>query len=294
MKKYLPFICFVFLLTSTKGQQIFRLSQFTQHNYLFNPGATGANNQSSIGITYKKMWSGIDGGPQTTVLFADKYFDDKKIGLGGFIYNDITGPTSRSGIELNLSYAIPFSENKKLLFGLGLMGLQEKIDKLALEKYIPGDPLMNGPASKNIGDANAGIYFASNKINVGFSVKQLIQSKLNFITTNIDLEGRLYRQYYLMGSYNWETDDENTIVPNLLLKLAENAPSDVEFGAKIIHKNILWSGFNYHLHQYFSAFAGLKLKNKFSVGYAYDLYKTPLSVFDSGGDSHEISLIYFY
>ena len=279
---------------SLKSQQIFRLSQYMQHNYLFNPAASGTNNNSSIGITYKTMWSGIEGGPENILLYGDRYFSKNKVGISSFVYNDVTGPTSRSGLEINFSYAIPFSENKKLQFGLGLMGIQERIDKIALQKYIPNDPLIAGVQTKNTGDASGGIYYSSKDINLGISVKQLIQSKLNFITNNNNPSGRLYRQYYLMGSYNWQTDEENVIVPNFLLKLTENAPTDFEIGSKIIHKNILWTGFNYHRGQDFSAFAGVTLNKKYSIGYAYDLYKTPLSLFDSGGDSHEISLVYLY
>ena len=62
----------------TKAQQIFTFSQFMQHNFLFNPAAAGANDQSSIGGSYRKMWAGIDGGPQTTFLYGDKFFAKKR------------------------------------------------------------------------------------------------------------------------------------------------------------------------------------------------------------------------
>jgi len=281
-------------MQNAMAQQTFRLSQYMQHNYLFNPAAAGASGNPSIGITYKKMWSGIDGGPQTTVLYGDNYFSKYKVGASATIYNDVTGPTSRSGGEIAVSYAVPLSDKRKIQFGLSGTVLQERLDKAAVEKYIPGDPILAGPGSWVTGDAAAGVYYASPTINFGFSVKQLIQSKLDLIKTATEIEGRLYRHYYLMGSYNWRTDEDNVIVPNFLVKFMENAPVDIEAGARLEHKDLIWIGFNFHHQQDFSAFAGLKINHKYMIGYAYDQYKTPLSIFDAGGSAHELSLRYAF
>ncbi len=296
MKRYSCFLLILTFFTSSalQAQQIFRLSQYMQHNYLFNPAAAGAGEHPAAGITYKKMWTGIEDGPQTLLVYGDKYFASQKTGVGLVIYNDVTGPTSRSGAELNVSYSIPFANKKRLMFGLAGQFAQERIDKSAVEKYIPGDPILAGPGSVFTADAAAGVYFTSPTINIGFSTKQLIQSKIDLIKTETALEARLYRHYYLMGSYNWQTDEDNVLVPNFLVKFAENAPADVEAGCRIEHKKLLWLGFNFHMNQDFSAFAGFKLDKKLSIGYAYDQYKTPLSIFDSGGGSHELTFIYSF
>jgi len=72
----LALVCFA--TTTITAQQTFRLSQYMQHNYVFNPAAAGMNDLSSIGVTYKKMWEGIEGGPQTTLLFGDTYLNKYK------------------------------------------------------------------------------------------------------------------------------------------------------------------------------------------------------------------------
>ena len=243
------------VFASSNAQQIFRLSQYLQHNYIFNPAASGAGEYGSVIVSYKKMWSGIEGGPQTILACADKYFKKYKTGFSSVLFNDVTGPTSRSGVELNGSYTVPFTDKRKLYLGLGALLLQERVDKNVLEKYIPGDPLLTSSGSVVTGDASAGLYYISPKLNVGFSVKQLVQSKLNLIQSSTSIEGKLYRQYYLMGSYNLRTDEENVIVPNFLVKMSQNAPADIEAGAKIIHKDMIWGGFNFHYDQDYTAFA---------------------------------------
>lgn len=284
----------VFMLNTNKAQQIFKLSQYTQHNFLYNPAAAGANDEASIGATYRKMWSGMPGGPQTTLLYGDKYFAKKKTGIGISLYTDKTGPTSRTGGQANISYSVEMGNERRLMFGLAGTVLQYRIDKESFSHYIPNDPLLASDGTEIKGDAAAGIYYRSNTFNAGVSVQQLVQSKLNFVKSSSNPEGRLYRHYFVMANYNWRTDESNVLVPNVLLKYLPNTPVDFEGGVRLEHKDLIWVGFNYHYKQSYSAFAGLKVDHKLAIGYALDVYNTPLSVFDDGGTAHEISLRYYF
>ena len=297
LKSIIALLLLSVCLTNANAQQIFRMSQYNQHNFMVNPAAAGANDDASIGAAYRKMWAGIDGGPQTTILFGDKYFAKKKVGLAVVLYDDKTGPTSRTGGEVNLSYSVPLENGKRIMFGLGGQVLQHKINKAELagsEYFDPTDPLMSAPANVTKGDASAGIYYKSPTLNAGISVQQLIQSKLDFIKGSTTEQGRQYRHYNFVASYNIVTDEENVLIPNAIIRYLPNAPLEVEVGARIEHKDILWVGFNYHFKQSYAALAGVKINKKLAIGYAYDVYKTPLSIFYDGGDAHEITLRYFF
>lgn len=281
--------------TNANAQQIFRIAQFTQHNFLYNPAASGAGDYASVGASYRKMWSGIDGGPQTALFFADKYFEKKKTGVGLFLYDDKTGPTSRTGGQLSLSYSVELgSKQKRLMFGLAGEMLQYKIDKEAIQDYIPGDPLLASSGSKMKADAAAGIYLRTPTINVGISVQNILQAKLDFIKGNTNPKGKLYRHYFFMANYNWKVDEDNVLIPNALLKYVANTPVDFEAGVRLEHKDMLWLGLSYHHNQSYNAFAGVKINKRFAIGYAYEQYTTPLSLFDDGGGANEIMLRYFF
>ncbi|UEG49091.1 type IX secretion system membrane protein PorP/SprF [Ferruginibacter lapsinanis] len=295
LKKIFSVLMLSSCFANAGAQQVFKISQFTQHNYLFNPAAAGANDIASVGVTYRKMWSGITGGPQTVLLFADKYFAKKNTGVGFFLYDDKTGPTSRTGGELNLSYSVKLgSDSKRLMLGLAGEVLQYKIDKAAMQNYIPDDPLLASSGSTIKGDAAAGIYYKSPTLNLGVSIKNILQSKLEFIKGSTNPSGKLYRHYYFMGSYNWKVDEDNVIVPNALVQYLPNAPVDVQAGVRLEHKDLLWVGGNYTYKQSYSLFAGVKINHKLAIGYGYDQYNTPLSIFDNGGDAHEIMIRYFF
>lgn len=293
LKSIISFSLLLVLGNTTHAQQIFTISQFTQHNFLFNPAAAGASDDASIGATYRKMWAGIDGGPQTTLLYFDKYFEKKKAGLAVVLYDDKTGPTSRSGGQVNLSYSIDMQQGRRLMFGLAGNVMQYKINKAVLQQYIPNDPLLAGSDNTIKADAAAGVYYKSPTLNLGFSVQQLVQSKFNYIKTNNNPSGKLYRHFYLMGSYNWKVDEDNVLIPNAMVQYLPNAPVYYSAGVRLEHRDMFWVGGNYHHQQSYSLFAGVKVDHKLAIGYAFDQYSTPLSIFDDGSGAHEISLRYF-
>jgi type IX secretion system PorP/SprF family membrane protein len=283
----------VMMSMSSYAQQIFKVAQFVKHNYLYNPAAAGAEEKSSVGASYRKMWSAMPGGPQTTFLYGDTYFSGKKTGVGILLYTDKTGPTSRTGGQLDISYSIDFQNGKRLMFGLAGMFMQYRIDKTSFNRYIPNDPLLSSDGTELKGDAAAGIYYRSNTLNIGFSAQQLLQSKLNFIKSTSNPDGRLYRHYFLSGHYNWKADEDNVIVPHFSVIYIPNAPAEAEFGALLEHKKLLWVGLGYHYKQSYTAMAGVNIKKQLSLGYAYQQYRTPLSVFADGSNAHEVSLRYF-
>lgn len=287
-------IAFFAFSSNVFSQQVFKVSQFVQHNYIYNPAATGANEESSLGVATRKMWSGIAGGPQTNIVFGDTYFSKMKTGLGVVLYSDKTGPTSRTGGQINLSYSINFKDDKRLMFGLQGIFMQYRIDKGSFAHYIPNDPLLLSSSNEMKGDAGAGIYYKSNTLNVGFSVQQLMQSKLNFLKTSSNSEGKLYRHYFAGGHYNIRTDEDDVLVPNFMVNFVPNLPADVEVGMRLEHKDLLFLGLNYHYRQGFGAYAGIKAYKKYSFGYNLSVYRTPLGIFEDGGQSHEFSLRYFF
>ena len=284
------------------AQQIFAISQYMQHNFIYNPAASGAADDPSIGAIYRKMWSGIDGGPQTTILYGDTHFDKKKVGLSAFVYDDKTGPTERIGGQFGLSYGVQLDKTntRKLMFGIGGSFLQYKIDKTDIidnpADYAGDNALISAPNSKFTGDAAAGVYYKSPTLNVGVSVQQIIQTQLGFINeSNTTTVGKLYRHYYVQADYKLKVDEDDDLIPNALLMYQPNSPIDLQAGARLMHADFIWIGFGYHYQQSFSAYAGVKIDHRFEIGYAYDQYQTPLSfVSTSGSAANELSLRYYF
>lgn len=282
--------------TTVQAQQIFKISQFVQHNFLYNPAAAGASDRASVGSVVRTMWADMEGGPKTFIAYGDKFFDKQKVGVSAVVYSDKTGPTLRNGGNLNLSYAVKVGENRRVQFGLGAHLLQFRIDHAKIASAIPNDPLLAAPATSFKGDANAGVYYKSPTLNVGISAMQLIQPKLNIIkgTNGEDNSGKLYRHYFFTANYNYRVDEETVLTPNFLFKYLPNAPLEFEGGVQLMYKDFIWVGGNYHYQQEYSIFAGIMIENQFSIGYSYDRYNTPADLFTGGNAGHELTLRYFF
>jgi type IX secretion system PorP/SprF family membrane protein len=277
------------------AQQVFKVSQYMENNFVHNPAAAGANDVTTVGGVFRSQWSGIAGSPQTIFLFGDTYFDAKNTGVGVVLYSDKTGPTSRSGGDIDFSYSVKLDDKgKKLMLGLGAQVLQFKVDKDKIAEFIPNDPLLASSGSAIKGDASAGLYFKTPKLTIGFAARQLLQPKLNFIKSATNEEGKLYRHYFFNGSYRIRTDEDNVLIPHFELRYQPNAPADYEGGLLLEHKDLIRVGVSVHYRQDFTLFAGLKINHKFSIGYAYDTYNNPVNLFEGGNVAHELSLRYFF
>lgn len=294
MKHFIIFIAFfTFTFNIINAQQLQMVSQFGMQNILINPAAAGANGYTTIGANYRKMWGSFPGAPQTNLLYGEGYIAKKRIGVGGSLYNDVTGPTTRNGFTAAVAYHVPVADGTNLSFGMEARFLNFRYDRNALALFIPGDPILANSNSRNLFDLGAGVLLKGKNYTFGLSAQQLAQAKTNYLKSNTTTtEGKLYRHYYAMGTYSINVDGETKIVPNFLMKYMPEAPTELDLGVRLEHRHIFWWGVNHRFHQSFSLYAGVYTKSNLTIGYAFDVYKTPLSLFDRGGNAHEIMLQY--
>jgi len=105
-------------------------------------------------------------------------------------------------------------------------------------------------------------------------------------------EARLYRHFYLHGSYQWKVDANTTVTPNFLVIYLPNAPTELQAGARVEHREVFWWGLSLRARQSWMLSAGVKVQKKLMLGYSFDIYSSPLSVFDKGPNAHEVVLRY--
>lgn len=302
MKRYIIFIFVQCSVIISAGQQIATSSLYDMQGTFHNPSVAGSQKHGSIGATYRTMWDGIDGAPVTTTVFGSAYIPSVRLGVGGYVFSDVTGPTKRLGLQMAYAYHIPLRNDA--VFSLGIEGRfqQFSIDKGKLQTSLGSDPVLAGPGNRFTGDAGFGISYTGKKLQVGASVSQLVQSKMDFYKLNLSSsasplperskEARLYRHYYLHGNYKWNVDDVTTIVPSAMFIYLPNAPLEFQGGARVEHNDVFWWGLALRARQSWMLSAGVHINKKFTVGYCFDIYSTPLSVYDKGSNGHEILLRY--
>lgn len=293
MRKF--YLLFLMLILTGVGysQQLHFMSQYMQHNAMYNPAAAGITEQSKVGLAYRNMWSSFPGNPTTYMIFGDFALNKLNAGISAYIYRDETGPTSRTGIQLGYSYHVKTGANSKLGLGLEVRGVQYAVDKSKIADALgPNDPLLGGKDKKLGIDAGAGVYWTNEKLSVGAAVSQLIQSKLELANVpNAKESGRLYRHFVFTGSYRIQAGDNIFIIPNAMARVIAHSPSEFDFGARCDYQDKIWWGLDWRVKQSWSLQAGFKMLQRVRLSYSYDYYEAPISVYSGGTGAHEVSLI---
>ncbi len=294
MKKIILIALFFGTITNAFAQQLQTSSLYDLQGVLHNPSMAGVQEHNMAGVTYKTQWSGISGAPTTMTAFGSFDLPKQKIGIGGYLYNDKTGPTSRTGFQLALAKHIEMRNQSKLSIGLAANLMQYYIDRAKLAETLGDDDALGNVDNKFKFDVGFGISYTDKKFQLGASVSQLMQSKLDYYKGNLTRteEARFYRHYYLHGNYNWNVDNVTTISPNFLLIYLQNAPTDFQVGARVEHNKLFWWGVGYKSKQSYILSAGLNIHKKITIGYAFNDYITPVSTFDGGAYGHEFILRY--
>ncbi len=296
MKKYIIIASLICTVSVAKSQQLQSSSLYDMQGIIHNPSIAGVMQDETVkgiaGVAYRTQWSGISGSPTTFTAFGSFKIPSLKMGIGGSIYNDKTGPTSRTGIALDFAKHINFNDGGVFSLGIETRFLQYSLDRNKLTATLGADPALGTSDTRFKFDAGFGASYTNKQFQIGASVSQLVQSKLDYYTGTAATSevARLYRHYYLHGQYNWNVDDNFTVTPNALMIYLPNAPVEFQGGARVEYKKLLWWGVGYRLNQNFMLSAGVSINNKLMLGYSYDIYRTPISNFDGGNGAHELML----
>jgi len=276
------------------AQQLATSSFYDMQGILHNPATAGAQRHLTVGGSFRTQWEGMPGGPKTGVAFANGFLSKSRLGLGGYVFTDKAAAIKNTGVQLAIAYHIPLKNNASLSLGLEGRFQQFAVDRDKLNNTGDPDPLLMSLENRMKGDAGFGIAFNAQNFQVGASVSQLIQSKLKLgeSSSSVTEESRFYRHYYLHGHYIWNLDDVTKIIPNAFMIYLPNAPLEFQGGARVEHNNTFWYGLTWRARQAWMLSAGLRLKDRFNIGYSFDVYNTPLSIYSNGAGAHEIMLRY--
>ncbi len=293
MKKLVFGFAILFGGMQASAQQLHFMSQFLQHNTMYNPAASGMNGTNRVGVSHRSMWATFPGNPKTTMIYGDFNLEKYNSGISSYLYRDETGPTTRTGLQLGYSYHINAANNRdRFGIGLELRGLQYAIDKVKLAESLgQQDPAVGGAANKFAVDAGFGLYYTNQKLTISAAASQLIQSRLQLADVpNAKQGGKLYRHYNISANYKIQTGDDIFVIPFFMTRLIENAPSEFDFGAKVDYQDKLWWALNMRINQFWSIQCGAKIMQRIRASYSYDYYSAPISIFMPGSGAHEVGI----
>jgi type IX secretion system PorP/SprF family membrane protein len=271
-----------------KAQQLPLYSQYMMNGFLLNPAIAGSVDYFPVMITARQQWVGIKDAPSTQAISGHYLFNNQKLGLGGYLFNDKFGPISRTGIQACFAYHLPLTGiDSKLAFGLAFKAFQFKFDQAKLVTIQDDDPAINhGVISQFVPDADFGVYLYNKKYFVGLAATQLIQFNIDLGDSTLD-KNQIIRHYYGTAGYKFAAGESIDIEPSLLFKMTASSPINVDINLKAYFKKNYWIGVSYRTDKDIIAMIGLKV-SKFYIGYAFDYTMSNIKNYSNG--SHEIMI----
>jgi type IX secretion system PorP/SprF family membrane protein len=308
LKRLLYILLLILTCLNLQGQQLPLYSQYLYNKFLINPAVAGSDGYTSINLTGREQWVGLEGAPRTFSVSAQtrilkKSFilkqtkvrrsvyrpkSDGKIGIGGYVFSDKSGLVKRTGFSVSYAYHTWIQRTTQLSFGLAFTGYNFKIDANSISFEDPNDPVLNSDLRHGvfIPDASFGIHLLNPRYSVGFSADQLFQAAAKI---GSDAYGRfkMSRQYYLFGTYSFERGTYDEIQPSVLFKMSEQFRPQADIGLTYINNKAFWAGLAYRTSGALIANIGVKYENLW-FGYALDFTLQEIQRITYG--THEVTI----
>lgn len=272
-----------------KAQQLPHYSQYILNDYVINPASAGVDNFYEAKTNFRSQWVGINEAPRTYILSVNGPLKHEKMGIGGYLFVDRTGPTQRTGIDLSYSYHVKLNDAINLSMSINAGILQYTVAGSEIRLEDENDPtLSENKMSKTMPDAGASFYLYHEDFFFGASAPQLLQNKIDFGDESVKPSGRLVNHYYVLGGYRYDINEQFQLEPSFLLRFVKPLPMQYEFSLRTIYDKMVWLGVSYRKNTAVALLAGYSFNESLTFGYSYDFIQTSINQYSSG--THEIML----
>ncbi|WP_347158887.1 PorP/SprF family type IX secretion system membrane protein [Pontibacter chitinilyticus] len=320
MYKLLAFAFALLLAMQALAQQKPQYSQYTLNNYLLNPALSGIEDYADLRLGTRQQWSGLEGAPESYYLTLQMPIHKDIVpsyrgrrtgevakeastkhanvyrrvrphhGIGLTAMSTQTGPLKRGSFSGSYAYHLPVTRTTRIAAGVAPGLVQYSLDPSYVKTANSNDPaIMDGRINEVKFDLTMGLWLYSQSYYIGFSGAQLVPSKRQYLDTGTleDNEGKLQKHYFATAGYRVDLTPEFSVIPSVMVKLAQPSPTSIDANVKAIYANRVWAGVSYRHKESVSAMAGINISPLLDVSYSYDATSTsPLGVANAG--SHEV------
>ncbi|MCK5135304.1 MAG: type IX secretion system membrane protein PorP/SprF [Bacteroidales bacterium] len=272
------------------GQQMPHYTQYMFNDFVINPAIAGVHDFYQIRTSHRFQWVGLADPPLTNSIGFYGPHANLDMGYGGYVYNDVTGPTSRTGITGSYAYNIAINNDIRLSMGISASMMQFRIDGTQLNpKIVSDESILQVVSASYLPDAGIGVYLYAEEFYVGLSAAQLLNNNIKIFDNKNGLN-RLKTHINLTGAYRFQVDADWIIEPSVMIK--GTAPKELSFDltAKTEWKKMVWGAVSYRYHEAIGILLGYSYEETLFFGYAYDIGITSLRKYNTG--THEIMIGY--
>ena len=206
-------------------------------------------------------------------------------GVGGYLINEQTGPTSRTAV--NASYAFHMFLTKKWKLSLGMsLGISQNAFNVNDITFKEDEPLVtNSREPQYNADLSAGGYLYHDRFYLGFTAftiapqRQYMGSLANSNTTS--------PMFMATSGYRFNLSDDLSLTPAIWLRYSSVIPLGADINVRANYKTF-WGGVTYRNIDALAFMIGINLIETIDLSYSFDYTLGPLGKVGSLVGGHEI------
>lgn len=264
------------------AQQLPQYSQYMINNFAMNPAVAGTQPYFEACSDNRYQWIGITDAPRTYMLTFDGPITQQHIGIGAYVFTDITGPTRRTGFTTTYSYHLKITKDVNLSMGLSAGILQFAVNGSQITVEETGDQALTGAMeSVLVPDLGCGIYLYGTHFYLGGAAPQIVKSRLQ-LTSLSSAQNELATHFYITGGYNFDLGPNFSLDPCVVAKYVFPAPLQFDFSARLLYLKKFWLGGGYRTLDAAYAMIGYVYQNNLTFGYSYDYPITDIRNYSFG------------
>jgi type IX secretion system PorP/SprF family membrane protein len=293
MKKWFFIILFSGLISQIEAQQVPQYTHYIFNQFGINPAVAGIKECIDLRFGYRTQWMGFPGAPKTAFFSGNgrlklRRAKDYRVyhGIGMMVENDVVGPFSRTMINFGYAYNMQVTSRHRLAFGIFGGFEQFRFNGTGLVYVHSDDEAISNMQTARIilPEFSPGVFFYSDEIFVGLTMKQLLRNRIR----NVGIQTRLTHHYIINGGKKFKAGDKWAVIPNGMLKLGPMAPPALDLHLLFEYRNQLTLGAAWRNADALALLAKVNFLNHFSLAYAFDYTTSRIQL--AGRNTHEVIL----
>lgn len=271
---------------SLKAQQNLVYSHYFLNPFLYNPSFVAQAGYTELFLNYRNQWTGIDGAPVTGTVSLHLPLN-YKTGIALTAFQDKAGVLKTTTGMATFAYQVylgnSVNDDHKIAFGLSAGVTSVSINA---DNSYANEPVVGATSSF---EGQFGMHYQRKNFKIAFAIPRLFNT---YVASDQDFNKvslRQVRTTLSSVSYNIQFNERIAFEPMALYRTYENTSSQFEGLGVLRIDNIAWVGGSYRQSYGATAFAGINIKDKFKVGYAYEFAPAQASALGNG--THEMQLI---
>ena len=268
MKIFLTSICLILLSAAIKAQQIVVNSLYQNNISYYNPAYTASQYKLRGGLQYRRQWDNWPGAPVNYMGQYEHNLDSINSGIGITVMREENGFSTFQTALIHYRYELKLSHLNRLSVGLTGGAMNHTFEPFWIVTD-PNDPSLPAEGNQTKFVMNAGAMLKLNRFRLGLSVLQLNRSRFD----QLNYKSQLHTVF--TADYTWMITRKFNVEPSVFFI------TDAHFMTltgllRANYNNKFWALTGYRSGEAIIFGLGAIIKEKFSVGYNLDIWRSRL------------------